>query len=76
MSFGPHFLYRLPHLQSAHIYPMPAGAKPDHPDFLFDNTYDSVEEELCNLVIPWNRYCSWAPPGEEVSYITFEPAAN
>ena len=36
---------------------MPSNGRPEHPKFLYDNTYDSVEEELQNLVIPWNRYC-------------------
>ena len=57
MSFGPHFLYRLEHLQSAQIYAMPSGPIPEHPPHLFDPTYETVEEELRNLVIPWNRFC-------------------
>ena len=36
---------------------MARTGEPDHPPFLYDDTYESVEEELRNLVIPWNRYC-------------------
>jgi hypothetical protein len=57
VSIGPHHLHRLEHLHTAHIYAMPSAVKADHPAFLFDSTFDSVEEELQNLVIPWNRYC-------------------
>ncbi|KIP01770.1 hypothetical protein PHLGIDRAFT_123068 [Phlebiopsis gigantea 11061_1 CR5-6] len=58
VSIGPHYLYRLKHLHTAHIFATPSnGGKPDHPKFLYDNTYADVEEELQNLVIPWNRYC-------------------
>ena len=57
VSFGPHFLYRLEHLQVAQIYAASSSTKPDHPAHLFDPTYESVEEELQNLVIPWNRFC-------------------
>lgn len=58
LSIGPHYLTRLPHLHTAHIYAAPASGHPEHPPFLFDDTYGSVEEELQNLVIPWNRYCT------------------
>ena len=57
VSIGPHHLYRLEHLHTAHIYAAPTSSKPDHPNFLFDDTFDNIEEELQNLVIPWNRYC-------------------
>lgn len=57
VKFGPLFLYRLQHLQCAQIFAMPLGARPEHPAHLFDPTYDTVEEELRNLVIPWNRFC-------------------
>ena len=56
MSFGPHYLYRLEHLHTAHIFAAPNNGRPEHPRFLFDDTFESVEEELQNLVIPWNRY--------------------
>ena len=57
MSIGPHYLYRLPHLHTAHIFAAPAHGRPDHPRCLYDGTYADVQEELRNLVIPWNRYC-------------------
>ena len=31
--------------------------KPDYPSSLFDDSFESIEDELRNLVIPWNRYC-------------------
>ena len=41
------------------LYEMPqdGGYVPDHPTHIFDDSFESVEEELRNLVIPWNRYC-------------------
>ena len=57
MAIGPHLLCRLEHLHTAHIYAAATTPRPDHPRYLFDSTFDSVEEELQNLVIPWNRYC-------------------
>ncbi|EKM56263.1 uncharacterized protein PHACADRAFT_140891 [Phanerochaete carnosa HHB-10118-sp] len=56
--FGPHYLYRLEHLHTAYIYAAPTNGKPEHPKFLFDNTFETAEEEIQNLVIPWNRYCT------------------
>ncbi len=49
----------LPELHTLELYEMPrnGGYLPDHPKHLFDDSFESIEEELRNLVIPWNRYC-------------------
>ncbi|KAI0826317.1 hypothetical protein BC629DRAFT_1729847 [Irpex lacteus] len=57
VSFGPHYLYRLQHLHTVEIFDTPDDLSVKHPSFLYDKTFDSVDEELRNLVIPWNRYC-------------------
>jgi hypothetical protein len=36
---------------------MPYDLTVEHPPCLFDSSFESVDEELRNLVIPWNRYC-------------------
>ena len=38
-----------------------------HPLCLFDDTFDTLEDELRELVIPWNRYC---PRLREVQLMT------
>ncbi|KAI0073230.1 hypothetical protein K474DRAFT_1649839 [Panus rudis PR-1116 ss-1] len=69
-SWGPLFLSRLPDLHTFQCYeaPHPSGHSdpympdprpsddPDHP-YLFDNTWDSIESEMRDLLIPWNRFC-------------------
>ncbi|GBE89284.1 hypothetical protein BKA93DRAFT_807214 [Sparassis latifolia] len=60
VSIGPEFLTRLPHLHTLQMYVMPVqdgGMRPLYPTSMFDPSYTSVEEELQNLVIPWNRWC-------------------
>ena len=56
---APEYLTKMPNLHTIELYPQPraGSAKPDHPCFLYDASYDSAEEELRNLVIPYNRYC-------------------
>ena len=46
MQMGPHFLSNLEHLHTVQIFAVPETSKPDVPDFLFDDTYSNVEEEL------------------------------
>ena len=50
---------KLPELHTLELYEMPPHGIhiPDHPTHLFDDSFESIEEELQNLVIPWNRYC-------------------
>ena len=60
VSLGPLFLSRLPHLHTIQVYETPQGqvtVTPTHPSSLFDDTYGSIEEEMRDLVIPWNRFC-------------------
>ncbi|KAK7685108.1 hypothetical protein QCA50_011947 [Cerrena zonata] len=35
---------------------LPSSAFTDNP-YLFDPTFDSIEEEMRDMIIPWNRYC-------------------
>ena len=57
-SIGPHFLTRLPHLQTFQTYQVQKGIYiENHPAYLFDPTYETIEDEMRDLVIPWNRYC-------------------
>ncbi|PCH44636.1 hypothetical protein WOLCODRAFT_77723 [Wolfiporia cocos MD-104 SS10] len=69
VKMGPELLARLPNLQTLKLYRRPAedGAKPEHPSCMFDESFDSIEEELRNLVIPWNRWC---PALREVQLIS------
>ena len=50
---------KLPELHTLELYEVPrhGGHVPEHPTHLFDASFESIEEELQNLVIPWNRYC-------------------
>ncbi|KAI0327629.1 hypothetical protein GY45DRAFT_1373039 [Cubamyces sp. BRFM 1775] len=59
VMLAPEYLTKMPNLHTIELYPQPraGSAKPDHPRFLYDASYESVEEELRNLVIPYNRYC-------------------
>ncbi|TCD71040.1 hypothetical protein EIP91_000539 [Steccherinum ochraceum] len=60
VSLGPLFLNRLPHLHTIQVYETPQGQStptPAHPSSLFDASYGSIEEEMRDLVIPWNRFC-------------------
>ncbi|KZT07883.1 uncharacterized protein LAESUDRAFT_650157 [Laetiporus sulphureus 93-53] len=59
VTMGPEFLARFPEMHKLQIYATPQHdiRKPAHPPFLFDASFDSIEEELRNLVIPWNRWC-------------------
>ncbi|KAI0646693.1 hypothetical protein C8Q79DRAFT_1111178 [Trametes meyenii] len=59
VMLAPEFLSKLPHLHTLELYPHPGqkGPKPHYPAFLHDASFESLEEELCNIVIPYNRYC-------------------
>lgn len=59
VSFGPEMLSRFPNLHTFQIYKCPPRIEeePKYPQHLFDPTYPTIQEELRNLVIPWNRYC-------------------
>ena len=49
----------MPELHTLELYQLPVsgGFTPSHPKTFFDPSFESIEEELQNLVIPWNRYC-------------------
>ncbi|KAI0634677.1 hypothetical protein C8Q77DRAFT_1103517 [Trametes polyzona] len=59
VTLGPEFLAHMPHLHTLQLYaqPMTSGWKPEYPRMLYDDSFESIEEELMNLVIPYNRYC-------------------
>ncbi|CDO77564.1 hypothetical protein BN946_scf184926.g1 [Trametes cinnabarina] len=59
VMLAPEYLAKMPNLHTLELYPQPrpGSLKPDYPAFLYDKSYDSIEEELRNLVIPYNRYC-------------------
>lgn len=41
------------------MYQLPSNGyfKPSYPKYLFDRTFDSLEDELRDIIIPWNRFC-------------------
>ncbi|OSD02569.1 hypothetical protein PYCCODRAFT_1410495 [Trametes coccinea BRFM310] len=59
VMLAPEYLTKMPHLHTLELYaqPRPGSLRPDHPPFLYDKSYESIEEELRNLVIPYSRYC-------------------
>ncbi|KAI0360246.1 hypothetical protein OH77DRAFT_1444820 [Trametes cingulata] len=59
VMLAPEFLAKLPELHTLELYadPGPGGRKSEYPRALYDDSFESIEEELVNLVIPWNRYC-------------------
>ena len=59
VSLAPEFLADLPELHTLELYaqPFPGAKRPECPRMLFDPSFDSLEEELRNIIIPWNRYC-------------------
>ncbi|THH21856.1 hypothetical protein EUX98_g8263 [Antrodiella citrinella] len=60
VSLGPLFLSRLPHLHTIQVYQTQSGqvnALPTHPSVLYDSSFGSIEEEMRDLVIPWNKFC-------------------
>ncbi len=46
-------------LHTLELYTLPAngGFKPSYPTSLLDPSFDSLEEELQDILIPWNRHC-------------------
>ncbi|EIW51570.1 uncharacterized protein TRAVEDRAFT_157088 [Trametes versicolor FP-101664 SS1] len=69
VTLGPEFLSRMSHLHTLQIYAQPelVGTKANHPAYLYDCSFESIEEELANLVIPYNRYC---PTLRKVQFLT------
>ncbi|CCL98314.1 uncharacterized protein FIBRA_00308 [Fibroporia radiculosa] len=59
VTMGPEFLSRLPDLHTLQLFTLSneGGSRLKYPAYLFDPSYESVEEEMRNLVIPWNRWC-------------------
>jgi len=73
VAMGPELLSRLAHMRTLHLYTRPISSTAmrsvdydsddeverelRHPLCLFDDTFSSFEDELRELVIPWNRYC-------------------
>ncbi|KAI0824946.1 hypothetical protein BC628DRAFT_1376632 [Trametes gibbosa] len=60
VTLGPEFLPHMPHLHTLELYaqPMAFGRKAEYPRKLYDDSFGSIEEELLNMVIPYNRYSS------------------
>jgi len=55
VSMGPVFLSKLEHLHTFQLHS--SNNRPFEPRrFLFDDTYDSIQQEMKELVIPWGRY--------------------
>ncbi|TBU28289.1 hypothetical protein BD311DRAFT_722769 [Dichomitus squalens] len=59
VALAPDHLVKLRELHTLELYELPRNGSyvPEHPMHLFDDSFESVEEELRNLIIPWNRYC-------------------
>ncbi|RDX45399.1 hypothetical protein OH76DRAFT_1559177 [Lentinus brumalis] len=52
------YLAEMPDLHTIEMYRLPGRGdfKPEHPSHLFDSSWGSIEEELRDIVIPWNRF--------------------
>ncbi|RPD64604.1 hypothetical protein L226DRAFT_565410 [Lentinus tigrinus ALCF2SS1-7] len=59
VSLAPDFLANLPDLHTLEMYRLPkhGGFIPAHPKHLFDPSWGSIEEELRDILIGWNRFC-------------------
>ncbi|KAI0777811.1 hypothetical protein BD413DRAFT_519817 [Trametes elegans] len=59
VMLAPEFLVKMPHLHTIQLYAQPGqtDTKPHYPECLYDDSYASIEEELRNMVIPYNRFC-------------------
>ncbi len=75
VTLGPEFLSRMPNLHTLQIYAQQEllDTKANHPKYLYDSSFESIEEELVNLVIPYNRYC---PTLRKVQFLTGYVAAR
>ena len=49
----------MPELHTLELYQLPVsgGFTPSHPKTFFDPSFESIEEELQDILIPWNRHC-------------------
>ncbi|KAH9848977.1 hypothetical protein C2E23DRAFT_841314 [Lenzites betulinus] len=58
VALGPEFLPHMPYLHTLELYAQPTSfsRKAEHPSALYDSSFGSIEEELLNMVIPYNRY--------------------
>lgn len=57
MAIGPQHLCSLPNLRIFQTYQVQKGIYVEHPEHLFDPTYDTIQDEMTDLVIPWSRFC-------------------
>lgn len=54
---GPQYLCTLPKLRIFQTHRVQKGIYTEHPAYLFDDTYDTIQDEMRDLVIPWSRFC-------------------
>ncbi|KAI0363436.1 hypothetical protein BV20DRAFT_975709 [Pilatotrama ljubarskyi] len=59
VMLAPELLRKLRELHTLELYAEAGriGRKAEYPRALYDASFETIEEELVNLVIPWNRYC-------------------
>ncbi|KAI0703295.1 hypothetical protein C8Q76DRAFT_697636 [Earliella scabrosa] len=59
VALAPDFLAEMPELHTLELYKLPpnGGFTPSHPMTLFDPSFESIEEELQDILISWNRHC-------------------
>lgn len=59
VSLAPDFLVEMPELHTLEMYQLPpcGGFVPEHPPFLCDPSWGSIEEEMRDILIGWNRFC-------------------
>ena len=59
VSLAPDCLAQLPDLHTLEMYRLPkhGGFVPEYPGYLFDPSWGSVEEEMRDILMGWNRFC-------------------
>ncbi|RDX46756.1 hypothetical protein OH76DRAFT_1386047 [Lentinus brumalis] len=59
VSLAPDYLAQLPDLHTVEMYRLPAhgGFTPVYPTHLFDPSWGSIEEEMRDILMGWNRFC-------------------
>ncbi|KAI0699047.1 hypothetical protein C8T65DRAFT_710063 [Cerioporus squamosus] len=59
VSLAPDFLAEMPDLHTLEMYQLPPRGEfaPSYPPFLCDSSFESIEDEMRDTLIGWNRFC-------------------